>query len=66
MAVLLITAGISVFQHKKAGSGVDVVGGEHSSYGLVLLFMSLVLDGVTGACQDRMREVYSPTTHQVS
>lgn len=65
LSVFFITAGISVFQHKKVGSDVDVVGGEHSGYGLVLLFLSLVLDGVTGACQDRMREVYSPTTHQM-
>lgn len=63
LAVLLITAGISLFQQKKANT--DVVGGENSNYGLLLLFLSLVLDGVTGACQDRMREKYRPSTHQV-
>jgi UDP-galactose transporter B1 len=67
LAVLLITAGITVFQQKKgssSGSG-SAVGGDHANYGLALLFLSLVLDGVTGACQDRMRERYHPSTHQV-
>jgi UDP-galactose transporter B1 len=58
LAVLLITAGISVFQQKKSSAGGAGAAGReegHASYGLVLLFLSLVLDGVTGACQDRMR-----------
>jgi UDP-galactose transporter B1 len=70
LAVLLITAGISVFQHRSSKPGededVDVVGGEGNNYGLALLFLSLLLDGVTGACQDRMRESFSPSTHQVT
>ena len=65
LAVLLITAGITVFQQKKGSSSGSAVGGDHANYGLALLFLSLVLDGVTGACQDRMRERYHPSTHQV-
>lgn len=80
LAVLLITAGISVFQQKQGskqssdGSGDSSRdggsdgGGSYDAeqyYGMALLFLSLVLDGVTGACQDRMREAYHPATHQM-
>jgi len=58
LAVLLITAGINVFQSGKKG-------GESSVYGLVLLFLSLVLDGVTGASQDKLQDSYSLTTHEL-
>eukprot|EP01041_Mallomonas_annulata_P011631 gene11631-24356_t len=57
-AVLLITAGINVFQQGKSG-------GNNSVYGLVLLFLSLVLDGVTGASQDKLQETYTLTTHEL-
>lgn len=58
VAVLLITAGINIFQQGKAG-------GNNSIYGLVLLFLSLVLDGVTGASQDKLQESYTLTTHEL-
>lgn len=65
LAVLLITAGISVFQQKQAKHPAVEEDSHANTYGLVLLFLSLVLDGVTGACQDRMRERYRPSTHQM-
>lgn len=58
LAVLLITAGINLFQQGKAG-------GSNSVYGLVLLFLSLVLDGVTGAYQDKLQELHKLTTHEM-
>ena len=57
-AVLLITAGIYVFQSSKSG-------GESTIYGLTLLFLSLVLDGVTGASQDKLQDSYTLTTHEL-
>lgn len=58
LAVLFITAGINIFQSGKSG-------GESSIYGLVLLFLSLVLDGVTGASQDKLQDSFSLTTHEL-
>jgi UDP-galactose transporter B1 len=58
IAVLLITSGIHIFQSGKTG-------GESSVYGLVLLFLSLVLDGVTGATQDLVQETYRLSTHDL-
>lgn len=58
LAVILITGGISIFQS-------DKVGGNNSLYGLVLLFLSLVLDGVTGASQDKLQEKYHLKSHEL-
>lgn len=58
VAVLMITAGINLFQQGKAG-------GSNSVYGLALLFLSLVMDGVTGAYQDKLQEVHKLTTHEL-
>lgn len=58
LTVGLITIGIYIFQSGKAG-------GKSSTYGLVLLFMSLVLDGVTGAGQDAIQESYRLNTHEL-
>jgi len=57
-AVLLITAGIYIFQLGKSG-------GESTIYGLVLLFLSLVMDGVTAASQDKLQDSYKLTTHEL-
>lgn len=58
IAVLLITGGINIFQQGKAG-------GNNSIYGLILLFLSLILDGVTGATQDKLQEKFRLTTHEL-
>jgi solute carrier family 35 (UDP-galactose transporter), member B1 len=57
-AVLLITGGINIFQQGKSG-------GSTSPYGLGLLFLSLVLDGVTGASQDKLQEKYRLASHEL-
>lgn len=58
LAVLLITGGINIFQQGKTG-------GSSSTYGLILLFVSLILDGLTGASQDRLQEKYRLSTHEL-
>lgn len=58
LAVLLITGGINIFQQGKTG-------GSTSTYGLILLFLSLILDGITGASQDKLQEKYHLSTHEL-
>jgi UDP-galactose transporter B1 len=49
------------------GINLFIRGGETepSSYGLVLLFLSLVLDGVTSACQEQLQIENILTTHEL-
>lgn len=65
--VLLITAGISTFMlMKKAKKAADPVDEEsNGSFGLVLLFLSLALDGFTGPNQERIEQRYKPSTQQM-
>jgi UDP-galactose transporter B1 len=62
LCVFLVTAGITLFQ---LGGGKKKAGGaEDSIYGVVLLFLSLVMDGVTGAVQDKLKSICKPTVHE--
>jgi len=67
--VFLVTLGITLFQvfggKKKAavGHGGKEEGGD-SIYGVLLLLLSLVMDGVTGAVQDKLKTLCKPTVHE--
>lgn len=61
LCVVLITAGIVVFNL----SGTHKQGRDNSTYGLVLLSLSLVLDGVTGSAQERLKARCKPTVHEM-
>ncbi|KAL5010517.1 hypothetical protein ScPMuIL_012822 [Solemya velum] len=56
--ILMIVIGVAMFLYKD--SAASAKGGETSMFGVgeLLLLVSLTLDGVTGACQDRMRGDY--------
>lgn len=53
--VLMIVAGVAMFMYKdgESGEGSSVLG-----FGEFLLVLSLVMDGLTGAIQERMRSEY--------
>jgi UDP-galactose transporter B1 len=63
LCVLLVTAGITWFQlagkKKKGGAAED------SPYGILLLALSLAMDGVTGAVQDKLKTLCKPTVHEL-
>lgn len=52
--VLVITAGVVVFNFGAPGAGGKGGGGD-STYGLTLIFISLVMDAVTGGLQDKVK-----------
>jgi len=70
--VFLVTLGITMFQmyggKKKAAPAVGGHGGKEeggdSIYGVLLLLLSLVMDGVTGAVQDKLKTLCKPTVHE--
>lgn len=62
--VALITAGIVTFNLAKA-SDKSKQDKENSAYGLSLLAFSLMLDGVTGSAQERLKAVCKPTVHEM-
>jgi UDP-galactose transporter B1 len=65
VSVLLITAGIVIFQLGKASSPkASSSQQENSYYGLGLLFLSLTLDGITGSQQEELSANYKPSVHQ--
>jgi UDP-galactose transporter B1 len=56
--VALVTLGIIVFQDGKQG-------GENTAFGLLLLFASLCLDGITGPYQENVQKEHGANGHQV-
>lgn len=62
VCVLVITAGIAVFQLGKASSKHSER--ENSAYGLLLLFASLTLDGISGPKQEEISAQLRPSVHQ--
>eukprot|EP00041_Stephanoeca_diplocostata_P013691 m.241956 g.241956 ORF g.241956 m.241956 type:complete len:314 (+) comp19431_c0_seq4:2213-3154(+) len=58
LMVFLVTLGIVAFQYKNKG-------GETQIYGLVLLFASLILDGMTGPRQEEVKRIFRATPHQL-
>eukprot|EP00904_Undaria_pinnatifida_P003278 jgi/Undpi1/12951/HiC_scaffold_7.g02617.m1 len=61
LCVALITLGIVLFNL----SGEHKQDKENSTYGLCLLTLSLVLDGVTGSAQERLKAACKPTVHEM-
>ncbi|CAM9346715.1 unnamed protein product, partial [Heterosigma akashiwo] len=62
LCVLLITAGIAMFQM----SGKTKSSGKENSYfGLFLLFVSLACDGLTGSNQSKLKKQAKPTVHEL-
>mmetsp|Transcript_27601 Transcript_27601/g.36206 ORF Transcript_27601/g.36206 Transcript_27601/m.36206 type:complete len:372 (+) Transcript_27601:95-1210(+) len=62
LCVLLITAGIAMFQL----SGKTKSGGKENSYfGLFLLFVSLACDGLTGSNQTKLKQQCKPSVHEM-
>lgn len=57
--VALVTAGILLFQYKSKEDSRD-----NSVYGLVLLVLSLAMDGVTGPTQEWLRDNFKPSNNQ--
>eukprot|EP00752_Nemacystus_decipiens_P004865 g4428.t1 len=64
LCVGLITAGIVTFNLSKTAH-TNIEGKENSAYGLCLLLLSLVLDGVTTSAQERLKAVCKPTMHEM-
>ncbi|CAM9898401.1 unnamed protein product [Pylaiella littoralis] len=64
MCVGLITVGIMTFNLAKA-SASNKEDKENSAYGLTLLAFSLILDGVTGSAQERLKAACKPTVHEM-
>lgn len=62
VCVVAITAGIAIFQLGK-GSAKHAER-ENSSYGLLLLFVSLTLDGISGPKQEEIAHQLRPSVHQ--
>jgi len=61
ICVLFIVAGVALFFYKdKKGQATESTG-----YGELLLLLSLTLDGMTGASQDRMRGSYRTQAHNM-
>ena len=61
--ILLITVGMNLYL--RGGPPVSASDESTSVYGLVLLFLSLVLDGFTTATQDQLQAAYQLTTHEL-
>jgi solute carrier family 35 (UDP-galactose transporter), member B1 len=59
--VFLVTAGITAFQLSGKAKKGDK---EDSPYGILLLGLSLAMDGVTGAVQDQLKTKCKPTVHE--
>lgn len=52
--VFFVTLGVAIF-NLAADSKKSGVGGNDSAYGLALIFLSLVMDAITGGLQDRVK-----------
>ncbi|XP_022909056.2 solute carrier family 35 member B1 homolog [Onthophagus taurus] len=62
--VLLIVIGVVLFMYKDK-SGKVQTGGSSIGIGELLLILSLVMDGLTGAVQERMRAESKPSAQQM-
>lgn len=65
LTVFTITIGIALFQYGKLSGKASSMKEENSSFGLMLLFISLALDGMTGPKQEVLNAKYHPTVHEI-
>lgn len=56
--VLLIVTGVALFMYKEGKINTNT---ENAGLGELLLFLSLSMDGLTGAIQERMRAAHAPS-----
>lgn len=63
--VLTIVAGVVLFMMKEGKVNSSVAAEQSFGIGEVLLILSLSMDGLTGAVQDRMRAAHSPTAQHM-
>lgn len=63
--VVTIVIGIVLFMMKEGKVNSSVASEQTFGIGEVLLIMSLSMDGLTGAIQDRMRAAHSPTANHM-
>lgn len=63
MFVLLIVIGVVLFMFKEGKSNSSPL--EQEGLGQLLLIMSLIMDGLTGAVQERMRQHSSPSAQHM-
>lgn len=67
IGVLLIVAGIALFMHKDKAKKIDDPLPNHPyaliGFGEALLLISLAMDGLTGAIQDKMNASHRPDSH---
>lgn len=72
--VLMIVAGVVIFKlfeakEKKSVKSVETINSDDMNWmqlkGIGLLLLSLCMDGTLGAIQDRIRDLYSPSSRQM-
>mmetsp|Transcript_1808 Transcript_1808/g.5483 ORF Transcript_1808/g.5483 Transcript_1808/m.5483 type:complete len:344 (-) Transcript_1808:961-1992(-) len=61
LCVFLISIGVAVFSYKPKA----IQDGHTTPIGLLLLFLSLTMDGFTGPYQEKIVAEHKPTTHQL-
>jgi len=61
ISVFMITVGISIFTLSQGGKD----SGESSSFGLLLLCISLALDGITGPFQEKIIKTHNPSPNHM-
>lgn len=62
VCVILIVIGVVLFMYKDGKSSSPM---ERTTLGEILLFLSLSMDGLTGAIQERMRSASAPSAQQM-
>ncbi|KAH3761202.1 solute carrier family 35 member B1 family protein [Pelomyxa schiedti] len=60
--VLIVTGGIAVFMHEKLAQAAQSGTTRASTLGILLLFVSLFMDGVTGIFQDKIADEYKESS----
>lgn len=63
--VLTIVLGVVLFMYKESKANVTTLSADNASLGELLLFLSLSMDGLLGAVQERMRSSSAPTGLQM-
>lgn len=63
--IFTIVAGVVLFMMKESKVGAAMVQEQTVGIGEVLLILSLSMDGLTGAIQDRLRAAHSPTAQHM-
>eukprot|EP00794_Sanderia_malayensis_P002953 gene2953-3404_t len=64
ICVLFIVIGVALFLYKEKKQ-TTAASQQSIGYGEMLLLTSLVLDGMTGACQEKMRSLYATHSHHM-